>query len=297
MYPSKAVSSWPVHGFFAMAAAFILACASAPPAAPVFQHNDLPASAWDQGYTFSNPRVLENAPPASEQITIAVVNPEYRVEESALKLDLYRPVGKGFSASMGVDIDKVLISKGMTTKGPYPDLQEITYGDKKASDLTIAPQVFITVEVKAVGGAKLSDGSISQPGQAIFGGEYETDKGWFWKQYEVTVRGWFVFAMQEPLSGEKMWVKRIELEEYKGQALECYDGDPTSYYHADSQTMVKNGYVCSTRLLRDQKPNVVADAFKKYYATLLDKLLTYIDVNELKELKKKTAEIRELKRY
>jgi hypothetical protein len=275
---------------------FVLACATTPER-PQFPQVSLPVSAWSQGYTYSANLTLGEAAPVSEQITIAVVNPEYRVEESVLRLDAYRPVGRGFSASMGVDIDKVLISKGMTTKGPYPDLQEITYGDKKASDLTLAPQVFITVNVKPVGGRPLSDGTTSQPGQPVFMGEYEPGKGWFVKDYEVTVLGWFVFAMHEPMSGEKMWVKRIELEDFTAPAMECFDADEQMYLHQDSGTMAHAGWACSNRLLRDFKPDVVADAFKKYYPTLLQKLLTYIDIEELKELKKKTAEIRELKRY
>jgi hypothetical protein len=287
--------AWPVHTFFGVVAVFILACASTPEQ-PTYARTPLPESSWQNGYAYTYARTLENSPPASESITIAVVNPEYRVEESALKLEAYRPVGKGLSASMGVDIDKVLISKGMTTKGPYPDLQEITYGDKKASDLTLAPQVFITVEVKPL--AWTNDKGVTwQPGEPIFCGEYDTDKGWFWKRNQIIVRGWFVFVLQEPLSSEKMWVKRIELEDYVGEGWEAYDGDPQSYYHADSGTWVKNGYTCSTRILRDFKPDAVADAFKKYYPVLMDKLLTYIDIEELKELKKKTAEIRELKRY
>lgn len=288
--------SWHVHIFFGIVAVFVLACATTPER-PQFPQVSLPVSAWSQGYTYSANLTLGETPPTSEQITIAVVNPEYRVEESVLRLDAYRPVGKGFSASMGVDIDKVLISKGMTTKGPYPDLQEITYGDKKASDLTLAPQVFISVNVKPVGGRPLSDGTTSQPGQPVFMGEYEPGKGWFVKDYEVTVRGWFVFAMHEPMSGEKMWVKRIELEDFSAPAMECFDADEQMYLHQDSGTMAHAGWTCSNRLLRDFKPDVVADAFKKYYPTLLQKLLTYIDIEELKELKKKTAEIRELKRY
>jgi hypothetical protein len=288
--------SWHVHLFFGTVALFVLACATTPER-PEYSQVALPASAWSQGYTYSADLALAESPPMSEQITIAVVNPEYRVEESVLRLDAYRPVGRGFSASMGVDIDKVLISKGMTTKGPYPDLQEITYSDKKDSDLTLAPQVFISVNVKPVGGRALTDGTTSQPGQAVFMGEYEPGKTWFVKDYEVTVRGWFVFAMHEPMSNEKMWVKRIELEDYTAPAMECFDGDEQQYYHQDSGTMAHAGWLPSNRLLRDFKPDVVADAFKKYYPILLQKLLAYIDIEELKELKKKTAEIRELKRY
>lgn len=291
-------TSLPVHGFFAISAAFILACAMDPSVKPaVAPQAGLPASTWQDSYKYSYNRTLTEAAPASEQITIAVVNPDYRVDESALKLELYKAVGKGFAASMGVDIDKVLLSKGMTTKGPFPDLAEITYTDKKSSDLTLAPMVFLTVDVKHVGGRPLTNGTTSEPGQLVFMGEYEPGKTWFVKDVEVTVKGWFVFAMQEPLSAEKMWLKRIELEDYKAVCAECYAGDPVKEWDANKKLWVTTGWRPGTTIVRDYKPDVVADALKRVYPVLLDKLLTYIDVDELKELKKKTAEIREAKRY
>lgn len=291
-------SSLPVHGFFAISAAFILACAMDPSVKPAqAPHNDLPASGWQDSYKYNYSRTLVQSPAASEPVTIAVVNPEYRVDESALKLDLYRPVGKGFSASMGVDIDKVLLSKGMTTKGPFPDLSEITYTDKKASDLTLAPMVFLSVQTRPVGGRDLTDGTKSEPNQLVFMGEYEPGKTWFVKDVEVTVRGWFVFAMQEPLSAEKMWLKRIELDDYKAVCAECYAGDPVNQWDESEKKWVTIGWKPGAVMVRDYKPEVVADALKKAYPILLDKLLAYIDVEELKELKKKTAEIREAKRY
>jgi hypothetical protein len=285
-----------VHAFFAVVAVFILACAVTPK--PVEQPRAaLPQSSWGGQYKFTYNNAVKDAAAASEQITIAVVYPDYRLEDSALRLDLYKKVGGGFSESMGSDIDKVLIGKGMTTKGPYPGLEEITYGDKKASDLTLAPKVFLSVQTKYIGGRPLTSGNKSQPGEPIFMGEHEPGKGWFVKDVEVIVSGWFVFGMQEPLSAEKMWLKRIELEDYKAVCMECYEGDPNSVYHAESGTWYQSGYVCSNRVIVDQKPEVVADALKRVYPTLLDKLQTYIDVEELKELKKKTKEIRELKRY
>lgn len=287
--------SFHVHAFFGIVAVFILGCASSP-TVQTTPHADLPQSAWGDQYKYSYTRELTEAGAASEQVTIAVVNPDYRVEDSALKLELYKPVGKGFSASMGVDIDRVLLSKGMTTKGRYVDLAEITYSDKKASDLTLAPMVFLSVETKYVGGRPLPDGTKSKPGEAIYMGEYEPGKEWYVRDVEITVRGWFVFAMHEPLSQEKMWQKRIELDDYKAVCAECYDADVQQVFNPQGNYYYPVRSI-SSRIIRDQKPEIVADALKKAYPILLDKLLTYIDVNELKELKKKTAEIRELKRY
>jgi hypothetical protein len=73
--------AWHVHVFFGIVAVFVLACATTPER-PQFPQVSLPVSAWSQGYTYSANLTLGEAAPVSEQITIAVVNPEYRVEES-----------------------------------------------------------------------------------------------------------------------------------------------------------------------------------------------------------------------
>jgi hypothetical protein len=287
-------ATWHIHALFILSTVFLLACASSPEPVKV-QHVPLPQSTWNGQYRYAYDKPLPSQPAASIPVTISVCNPDYKVEESALLREAYKLVGKGWSASMGVDFDKVLIAKGMTTKGPFPGLDEITYADKKGSDLALTPKVFINTEVKYIGGRSLEGGATSQPGQKIYMGEYEPGKHWGMKEYEVTVTGWFVFVLQEPLSTEKMWIKRLELEEYKERGMECYEAEPSGYMQKN--VFYQTGWSVSDRLIMDQKADSVANALKKYYPSIIDKLQTYIDINELTEMKEKVAEIRRLKRY
>ncbi len=290
-------ATWPIHLTFAICCAFIFGCASNPE--PVkSQAAALPPSQWDGNYRYAYNKVLPQEGAASVPVTICVVNPAYKAEdlnESALAATFYKPVGKGFSASMGVDMDKILISKGMTTKGPYTGINEITYSDKKASDLALTPSVFINADPKPIGGHPMADGSTSQPGQAIYMGEYEPGKHWGMREFELKISGWFVWVLQEPLSGEKMWIKRLELDEFTTRAVVCYEASEAGYnlkgvwYHT--------GWTVSETIIRDLRMDSMANALKQYYPIILDKLQTYIDVNELLEIKKKVEEIRILKRY
>ena len=84
---------------------------------------------------------------------MAVVNPSYKDDESTLGHPNYLKIWRGFSASMGADLDKVLIAKGLTTTGPFSSLDEITYSQKKDAALTLAPKVFVTAEVQYLGGS------------------------------------------------------------------------------------------------------------------------------------------------
>ncbi len=121
---------------------FILACAQDP-----YQVTQLPASHWNDNY-FYNYEPKQKVAPASVHANVIVVNPFYKEAESAFVDATYAKVGKGFSKSMGVDLDKIIVAKGMTAIGPYATLDDVTYPDKKGADLTLAPRVFLTSDTK-----------------------------------------------------------------------------------------------------------------------------------------------------
>ncbi len=113
----------------------------------------LPQSPWGEIYAYSYhlPPDAVIAKPGSVPVTVAVVDPSYKEEDSALGTKLFSKVGKGLSTSMGTDLDKILIAKGVTTTGPFPSLSEITYSEKKGAALTLAPKVFVTAEIRTLG--------------------------------------------------------------------------------------------------------------------------------------------------
>src|SRR5262245_30943906 len=132
----------------ALIALGLAGCAAAPyqpPAAP----DPLPTSHWNGQFVF---RI--NLPPpgaATHDVNVAVVNPFYKEEESALLAPTYNKVGKGFSASMGADLEKLLVAKGLTATGPFPTTDDITYAEKKGAALTLAPRVFVIADVRYAG--------------------------------------------------------------------------------------------------------------------------------------------------
>ncbi len=46
------------------------------------------------------------------------------------------------------------------------------------------------------------------------------------KSFVMHVSGWVSFVMQEPLSGEKMWIKRLELETTDIRGVDIYGAGP-----------------------------------------------------------------------
>jgi hypothetical protein len=176
---------------------------------------------------------------------------------------------------MGVDLDKIIVAKGMTSVGPYPSLDDVTYPDKKNADITLAPKVFIVTQTK--------------------NGEWQLDfqtRGCpcRWRTFEMQISGWISYVMQEPLSGEKMWVKKLELESRTASGKEIVQALPRR----------QGNYVVgwdSGKLLFNGRTEAVADTLEALYPTIMGKAWTYIEPDEIVHLKEKTKEIRALKRY
>ena len=144
----------------------------------------LPSSHWNDNY-FYNYEPPKKAAPVSIRANVIIVNPSYKEAESAFADATYLKVGKGFSKSMGVDLDKIMVAKGMTVVGPHATLDDVTYPDKKGADLTLAPRVFLTADLK-----------IGDSDNRIYNGVWHRERSFMMK-----IGGWVAYEMREPLSG------------------------------------------------------------------------------------------------
>jgi hypothetical protein len=258
-----------------------------PPGTPV------PTSPWAEGFAFK----YATPPSAGTQfpVTIAVVNPFYKEEESAFLAPLYTKVGKGLSASMGSDFEKLLVAKGMTATGPFPALDEITYSEKKGAALVFAPRVFITTKVEygqAV--SMVRDGQTRLPDGRVLAVRAE-------KPFAMTVTGWISFIMQEPLSGEKMWIKKLDLDPVVVKGVEAYDTVEETRTDTDffggTTTVPTGNYQQGKEVLYDGKPDALASALSQIYPVIMDKFWRLVEPEEMVVLKDKGEEIRKLKVY
>lgn len=269
-----------------------------PPPAPVMR--PLPSSPWNGRFRYRADLTLKNEAPGSVAVTVAVVRPKYlRVDGSALGKRLYRKVGNGFATSMGVDQERIIMAKGMKVKGPYPSFEEMTYSDKNTADLALAPTLFIEIEIKPVG-LPLQSGERSDPNTAVYVGEYEPGRHWMMKAYEMVVSGWISFVLHEPLSGVKLWIKKLDLDEVKLRGVIAYAANGNEPAPAPASPTGVGGQPSLPppityrpgEVLYDGRPDSVATALKTYYGFSLQKLATYIDPQELIALQPKIQEIR-----
>jgi hypothetical protein len=243
-----------------------LACA-----APQRVATPLPTSRWNGKYSFRWDPPEERHVGEPLGMTICVVEPRSDNEDGLLVDRTYKNFAKGFGRSMAADLDRVFTTKGLTVSGPFSAFDEITYPDKKSAQFAFTPELFITADVKS--------------GELYFNGDYHS------KTITMEVRGQLILELREPLSNQKLWVKRIELEPRTVTSQECY---------ADSYQLLPGGYygnVPTDRLLYDGKQDAVADYMAGQYSNLMQRTWTYIDVDELAALLASVKEIREAKRY
>lgn len=248
---------------------FIVACASTQQPTP------FPASRWNENYSYTYDPP-QRARPASVPVNVIVVNPFYREPETVFADPRYAKVGRGFSKSMGVDLDKIIVAKGMTAVGPYATLADVVYPDKKGADLTLAPRVFLMAD------SKFGD-SIQR--------EYE-GVGHVVKPFTMKISGFISYEMHEPLSGQKMWVKKLDLDDRQITDVEIYEAVAVRKDQYGKVLQWGEG-----RLKYSGREEALANALRDYYPIIMDKAWTYLNTEEIIDLKGKTKELRDRKVY
>lgn len=237
-------------------------------------------------YKFSGYSIPETKSPASVRFTVAIVEPAYKEPIS----QTYSRVVRSFSSSMGSGLDQILVAKGMTTKGPYASLDELPYPDKKNSNLTLTETVFVqTVEQASNKGAH---------GYAHGGGNtyYTNSQG---KNVlcevtsgKLTAEVWLTFELREPLSAEKMWIKRLDL----GTLERSYQVGVEKYlYQAPNDPWHQEWRYGEEQF--NTKPDALASMLNEVYPKIMNSAWIYLNTEELLKLNEKVNEIRQLKRY
>ncbi len=146
-------------------------------------------------YSFSGYTPQSYSPPASIPLTISVVEPTYKEK---LAKDYYKVI-KSFNNSIGISLEQIIIAKGMTSKGPYSSLDDIPYPDKKDSNLTLTETIYIYPIEK----------ENREKNDYFYDDGYGNPIRCEVKTGKLFVEMWISLEIREPLSGEKMWIKKL----------------------------------------------------------------------------------------
>jgi hypothetical protein len=248
-------------------AGFMMACASSP---SMRETDTMPISPWGDNYMYSyEPPETKSA--TSVKVTIAIVNPYYA--ENTLNPD-YSKVANGLAKSLATDLDKIIVAKGMTVTGPYESLDMMTYPDKKNADLSLTPEFLINAQHRDLGGWTSRGAKLE-------------------KNIEVRLDGWVILVLREPLSSEKIWIKKIPVAELSERGTIIAEAVPV---YARQGDIFPFGYNPGT-VIYDGGKDAIANMIKQLYPSIMDTAWRYLNTQEILILKAKAKEIRTLKRY
>lgn len=205
--------------------------------------------------------IPERKPAGSVPLTVAVANPSFAsqvTDELRVPLSMY-------AKFLGSSLDEIITAKGMTAKGPYVTIDEMTYPDKKASDLLLTAQVFVLPrDTKTLETGKYM---VDFPGGARLVGI---------RDVEMTVELWVSYELREPLSGEKLWVKKLDL------------GALTQSYQVGWQP---------AEVVFTTRSTAIGSLLGQTSAKVLQNAWEHLNTEEMTALKAKGQEIRDLKRF
>ena len=227
-------------------------------------------------YKFTGFDIPETKPPYSVPFTIAVVEPQYKEQIHPF----YSRVIKSFSNSVGMGLDQTIVAKGMTSKGPYGSLDEVPYPDKTSSNLTLTETVYIQ-PVEREDTNAVDQYYTGKNGETVLCAV---------KSGKLTVDIWISFEMREPLSAEKMWIKKLELGtlERKYQiGVQKYWVQTSSDPWAGNQGEWRYGEV-----MFNTKADALAGIVNEVYPKIMNSAWVYLNTDELTRLDDKVKEIR-----
>lgn len=286
--------------FYPVGYAMVIGCG--PPQKPPVEASPIPD--FNKGL-FSFPRFDLPAakPPDSVPLTVLSIIPEYKDTEHDRfsSGDVVSATGSGgqgtmtrdmaqvfrsFAGSAGEDVQALLVAKGMTAKGPFP-LDEVTFPDKKGAELTVLMQLIFDIQY--------SDQ------------KYERDELYtenrLGKVYsgKMSVGIKVYYYLLEPLSEERMWVKKLDLGTQEVDFVLAKDqeryvsGTHTTPGSCGSPgtTVTDYGWRDNGKLLYDQRGKIFSDMLKGAYPRIMKTAWKFFDADEMLTLKEKAAEIRD----
>lgn len=204
-----------------------------------------------------------------------------RTTEGKVGLELYREMDVAkvdyldqVKKTLQKDLEHILLSKNIRVLGPFKSHREMTFDEKKRAIYTFTPEISINVVPKFK--------SLSEQGY--------TEEG------EIIVSGLVTFTLSESMTGEKLWVKRMEADPatkpYK------FTAKYKETYHAE-QTLGFAGIPLPSSSVdeKDNTDQVLASALSDFYSVLGGKLWKHVDPEEWGKYLDQARGLREQKRF
>jgi len=201
-------------------------------------------------------------------VTVGIVGPQFSGDgEGYWQTQKSDAVVSAAVRALRTSFAALLSAKGFNAAGPFDSVDEMTFPEKKTSDFILYPELDIVAQVQR------SDVTVGQDGNAITGYEQTLSC-----KAKMSLSGTVLLTVKEPLSGEKMWVKRVEVSEPE-QSFELRDAQ------------------CQSDDLGIEVKNAWAHLHENMYRNVMASLDRYVTADEFAVLKSQSADLRSRKVY
>lgn len=208
------------------------------------------------------------APGGKCEVTVGIIAPQFEGEgETYWRENKDDETVSGMVRALRAGLEQLLIDKGFSTAGPYDNLENMSFPEKKGCDLVLYPSIDITV------GHELTNVR-TEVETSMFGATSVLRC-----DMVINPSGVIRLLAREPLSGEKMWVKTIEVTG-KRQVF-AMQGEPH----------------CTGKAVTPEVHNAWAQTHEAMYRDVMASLDRYVSAEEFQALKRQAIELREKKAY
>jgi hypothetical protein len=219
------------------------------------------------------------AQPGSAHITFAVIKPRF-VSNIALF--------QSFAEKMGQDFYEVVSARGFGVRGPFATYDQMTYPDKKGSDLLLMPELTVRLDTSRLTWKEQVNGGDFT--RALLGDKRTRYKA----EGQVILGGRINLVVAESLSTERMWTKSVEIAPIEitlqttGNYFTMFNRNDTAVGDSEAAMLLNN----EPQLYSD-----VAKALEAQYKIILTAVYNYLDPEEMRMVNKQADEIRKRKVY
>jgi hypothetical protein len=203
-----------------------------------------PAPPVAENFIFTPP---SSTAPTKSNIDIAILKPSTEgsffvaetpmVSESKLSIDR-------MAVAMQTDIEKIIIARGYTTVGAFSSIDEMTYSQKERASFILKPIINLDLIVQGRQG---------------------------------TMSGNVTLELLEPMSKEKIWIKRLNLDPIMG---------PITYELVSVQTQQ------GLQLVNMISANSVKKLLNAFYMPAMGKIWDHLDPREINNLKSDSEKLK-----
>ena len=202
------------------------------------------------------PTYSYKTPPAAQKIdvTVGLVAPQFTADGSGIRRRTQTDdTEKRFVSALRTSFDELLVAKGFNITGPFDSVDNMTYPEKKTADFVIFPELDLS--------ASLVTNTL--PGSYVC-------------QWTVNLGGNVSLVAKEPLSGEKMWIKRVDVP----NVSKNFQGPESEWGN------------CEIRPVPQKATNELLKGYEAIYAVTMQALDRYVSGEEFQVLKKQSQELR-----